>query len=219
MAGKLFLPEELYEYILSVSLRETPLMRRLREENERHPMSNFPVPPEHAQFMALLIQLMGARRTIEIGVFTGYSTLAVAMALPPDGRVIACDVNAEYTSIARRYWKEAGVDHKIDLRLKPALETLRELLAAGERSRFDFAFIDADKTNNQNYYECCLELMRPGGLIMVDNVIWSGRVYDPSDQTADTEAVRAFNANLLEDSRVSLSMLPVGDGVTLALKR
>ncbi len=219
MAGKLFLPDELYEYLLSVSLREHPLLRRLREENEHHPHSSFQIPPEHGQFMALLIQLMGARRTIEVGVFTGYSALVVALALPQDGRIVACDFSPEYTSVARRYWKEAGVDHMIDLRVKPALETLDELLAEGQRGQFDFAFIDADKSNYENYYERSLELLRPGGLIMADNVIWSGRVYDPADHTVDTEALRAFNKKLLTDSRVTLSMLPLGDGVTLALKR
>ena len=211
MAGRLFLPDELYQYLLSVSLREHPVLRRLREENVHHPLANLPIPPEHGQFMALLVQLMGARKTLDIGVFTGYSALAVALALPPDGHMVACDISEEHTSVARRYWKEAGVDHIIDLRLKPALETLRELLEQGQRGQFDFAFIDADKTSYWNYYERCLELLRPGGLIMVDNVIWSGRVCDPLDHTADTEALRAFNQKLSTDTRVSLSMLPLGD--------
>ncbi len=219
MAGDLLLPEEIYKYILAVSLREPPLLRRLREETVGHPDARFQIPPEHGQFMAFLVQLMGAQRTIEIGVFTGYSSLAVALALPVDGSMVACDISEEYTSVARRYWKEAGVDHMIDLRLQPAMETLHELLAEGQAGQFDFAFIDANKSSYEGYYECVLELLRPGGLIMVDNVLWSGRVCDPSDQTVDTVALRAFNKKLLTDSRVSLSMLPLGDGVTLALKR
>jgi predicted O-methyltransferase YrrM len=219
MAGDLFLPEEIHKYMLAMSLREPPLLRKLREETANYPEVRFQVPPEHGQFMAFLVQLMGAQRTIEIGVFTGYSSLAVALALPASGRIVACDISEEYTSVARRYWKEAGVDHMIDLRLQPAMQTLQELLAQGQRNRFDFAFIDANKSSYEGYYECVLELLRPGGLIMVDNVLWSGRVCDPADQTVDTVALRAFNKTLLTDSRVSLSMLPLGDGVTLALKR
>ncbi len=170
--------------------------------------------------MAFLVQLMGAQRTIEIGVYTGYSSLAVALALPADGSIVACDINEEYTSIAQRYWKAAGVDHMIDLRLKPAMETLRELLTQGQRSRFDFAFIDADKSSYEGYYECVLELLRPGGLIMVDNVLMVGPGLPILPiKPVDTVALRAFNKKLLTDSRVSLSMLPLGDGVTLALKR
>jgi caffeoyl-CoA O-methyltransferase len=219
MAGAMLFPEEIYQYLLRMSLREPPLMRMLREETASHPRANLQIPPEHGQFLSLLIQLMGAQRTIEVGVFTGYSSLAVALALPEHGRIIACDINEEFTAVARRYWKEAGVDHKIDLRMRPALETLNELIAQGERGRFDFVFIDADKTGYAAYYEAALELVRPGGLIMVDNVIWSGRVLDESDQTPDTVALRAFNEKLAKDARISLSMLPLGDGVTLALKR
>lgn len=219
MARGLFFSEDITDYLLSVSLREPPLLKKLREETVGHSHARFQVSPEQGQFMALLIQMLGARRTIEVGVFTGYSSLAVAMALPANGRIIACDINEEFTSIARRYWKEAGVDHMIDLHLRPAMETLTELLAQGQAGTFEFAFIDADKTSYEGYYECALELLRPGGLIMVDNVLWSGRVLDPLDQTPDTVALRAFNQKLHADSRVSLSMLPVGDGVTLALKR
>jgi caffeoyl-CoA O-methyltransferase len=219
MARGLFFPEEISDYLLSVSLREPPLLRRLREETANHPKANFQIPPEHGQFMALMMQLTGARRTIEVGVFTGYSSLSVALALPADGSIVACDISEEFTSIARRYWKEAGVDRMIDLRVKPAMETLNELLAQGLGGTFDFAFIDADKTNYEGYYERALQLLRTGGLIMVDNVLWSGRVLDASDQTADTVALRAFNKKLHADSRVSLSMIPLGDGVTLALKR
>jgi len=219
MAGKLLLPESIHEYLLSASLREPPILRRLREETAAHPRATMQITPEQGQFMALLIQLMGARTTLEVGVFTGYSSLAVALALPADGRIVACDVSEEYTAVARRYWCEAGVDHMIDLHLKPALETLQELLSTSLRGRFDLAFIDADKTSYEGYYECALQLLRPGGIILVDNVLWSGRVADPSEQDADTVALRAFNQKLLADSRVALSMLPLGDGVTLALKR
>ena len=219
MAGDLNFPEELQKYLLSVSLREPPLLRRLREETAAHPMARFQIQPEQGQFMAFLIQAIGARRTLEVGVFTGYSSLAVALALPPDGRMVACDISEEFTAVARKYWKEAGVDHMIDLRVQPAMQTLRELMAAGQQGRFDFAFLDADKTGYEGYYECSLELLRPGGIIMVDNVLWSGRVLDAEDQTPDTVALRAFNKKLHADSRVSLSMLPLGDGVTLALKR
>jgi predicted O-methyltransferase YrrM len=219
MARGLFFPEEISDYLLSVSLREPPILRRLREETASHSQSRFQISPEHGQFMALLIQLMCARRTIEVGVFTGYSSLAVALALPADGSIVACDISEEFTFTARRYWREAGVDHMIDLRLKPAIQTLTELIAQGHGGSFDFVFIDADKSSYEGYYECALELLRPGGLIMVDNVLWSGRVLDPSDQTADTVALRAFNKKLHADSRVSLSMIPLGDGVTLALKR
>jgi predicted O-methyltransferase YrrM len=219
MAGDLLFPKHIYEYLISNSRREPEILRRLREETAVLPRASMQISPEHGQFMALIVQLMGARRALEVGVFTGYSSLAVALALPSDGQIVACDVSEEYTSVARRYWKEAGVAHKIDLRLAPALETLRGLIAHGERGRFDFAFIDADKTNYEGYYECALDLIRPGGLIMVDNVLWSGRVADPKENDADTVALRAFNTQLHADSRVSLSMLPLSDGVTLAVKR
>jgi predicted O-methyltransferase YrrM len=219
MAGKLLLPELIHQYLVSVSLREPAILRLLREDTASHERAIMQIGPEQGQFMALLVQLMGARRTIEVGVFTGYSSLAVALALPADGSIIACDISEEYTSVAQRYWKAAGVDHMIDLRLGPALETLNDLLAGGQRGRFDFAFIDADKSNYENYYERLLELIRPGGLILVDNVLWSGTVADPENQEPDTIAIRAFNRKLLSDSRVTLSMIPVGDGLTLALKR
>jgi len=194
-------------------------LRKLREETASHPRAQMQIAPEQGQFMALLVQLLGARRTLEVGVFTGYSSLAVALALPADGTIVACDVNEEFTAVARRYWKEAGVDNMIDLRLKPALETLRELLAERRQGTFDMAFIDADKSNYEGYYESAMELVRPGGLILIDNVLWSGRVADPANDDADTKALRALNKKLLTDSRVSLSMLPVADGLTLALKR
>jgi predicted O-methyltransferase YrrM len=210
---------ELAAYIRRVSLREPDILRRLREETASHPRVSMQISPEQGQFMALLIHMLGARRTLEIGVFTGYSSLAVALALPEDGRVIACDVSEEYTAVARRYWREAGVESKIDLRLRPALETLNNLIALGQAGSFDFAFIDADKENYDNYYERCLTLVRPGGLIAVDNVLWSGRVIDAADKDADTRAIRAFNKKLLTDDRVWLSLLPIRDGVTLACKK
>ena len=219
MAGDLLFPENVYQYLISNSLREPEILRRLRDETATLPNGGMQISPEHGQFMALIIQLLGARRTLEVGVFTGYSSLAVALALPADGKIIACDISEDYTSVARRYWKEAGVDQKIDLRLAPALQTLRELIAQGEQGRFDFAFIDADKTGYDGYYECALELIRPGGLIMIDNVLWSGRVADADVNDADTAALRALNKKLHADSRITLSMLPLSDGVTLALKR
>ncbi len=216
---KTFLPEKLYDYLQSVSVREAPVLGRLREETSKLPMGGMQSPPEHAQFLALLVQLVGARRTLEVGVFTGYSSLAVALALPNDGRILACDVSEEYTSVARRYWKEAGVDHMIDLRLRPALETLQQLIAERQHQRFDFAFIDADKANYEGYYEYALELIRPGGLIAIDNVLWHGRVIDAEVNDADTLAIRALNKKLHGDSRINLSMVPISDGLTLCYKR
>jgi predicted O-methyltransferase YrrM len=216
---KTFLPEDLYKYLTSVSVREPAVLKRLREETEKLPMGGMQSPPEHGQFLALLIQLMGARRTLEIGVFTGYSSLAVALALPNDGNILACDVSEEFTFIARRYWREAGVDHMIDLRIKPALETLKQLIEQRQHNRFDFAFIDADKANYEGYYEYALELVRPGGLIAVDNVLWHGKVIDPNVNDADTLAIRALNKKLLADSRINLSMVPISDGLTLCYKR
>jgi predicted O-methyltransferase YrrM len=211
--------DALWEYMRGVTLREPEHLRRLREETAAYPNSSFQISAEQGQFMALLMHLIGARRTIEIGVYTGYSALAVALALPADGRIIACDINDEWTSVARRYWREAGVDRKIDLRLGPALATLDHLIASGQGNQFDFVFIDADKTNYANYYERALVLLRPGGLVGVDNVLWYGRVIDASFDDPDTRAIRAFNAQLKNDDRVWLSMLPVRDGLTLACKK
>ncbi len=212
------LTESLHHYLLSVSLREPPILARLREETAQHPLANLQIAPEQGQFMALLVQLMEAKKCLELGVFTGYSALSVALALPPDGKLIACDVNEEWTSMARRYWQEAGVAHKIALRIAPALETLDKLLANGEAGSFDFVFIDADKENYANYYERSLELVRHGGLIVIDNVLWSGRVADPNEQDMDTVAIRRFNTKLHLDERIVLSMLPLADGLTLAYK-
>jgi len=219
MSNKTFtLPDDLYDYILSVSLREDPLLRQLREETAQDEMSRMQVAPEQGQLLALLARLTGARRALEIGVFTGYSALCVARALPEDGRLVACDVNEAWTAVARRYWVEAGVDQRIDLHLAPALETLDRLLQAGEGGRYDFAFIDADKENYLAYYEKVYELLRTGGLIAIDNTLWSGSVIDPSRQDADTRAIRAFNQALHADTRVQISLVPIADGLTLALK-
>jgi predicted O-methyltransferase YrrM len=215
----LVLDNRLYDYLLSVSLREPEILRELREETANHPRAIMQIAPDQGQFMALLIQLMGAKKVLEIGVFTGYSSLAVALALPADGKMIACDVSEEYTSIASRYWEKAGVANKIDLRLAPALESLDELIASGENGSFDFVFIDADKQNYDNYYEQSLQLLRSGGLIAIDNVLWSGKVADPQIQDGQTKAIRKFNEKLHQDERITLSLVPIADGLTLARKR
>ena len=220
MSNKTFtLPDALYDYVLSVSLREEPVLRRLRMETATDSMSVMQIAPEQGQFMALLVQLMGARKALEIGVYTGYSALCVASALPADGRLVACDISEPWTAVAQRYWREAGVIGKIDLRLAPALETLDQLIQAGETGTFDFAFIDADKENYTAYYEQVLKLLRPGGLIAIDNTLWSGSVIDPSCQDPDTRAIRAFNKALHTDPRVDISLVPIADGLTCALKR
>jgi len=213
------LTDSLYEYLLAASLREPDLLRRLREETAELPHARMQIAPEQGQLMALLVRLMGARRCLEVGVFTGYSSLAVALALPDDGRLVACDVSEDWTRVARRYWAASGVQHKIGLRLAPALETLEGLLAAGEAGSFDFAFLDADKENYPRYFEMLLELVRPGGLIVADNTLWSGRVADPANDEASTVALRRFNEQLHRDDRIDLSLVPIGDGLTLARKR
>jgi caffeoyl-CoA O-methyltransferase len=212
--GAIDVPGKLIEYVVAVGVRESPVQRRLRVATRRIPMGGMQIGPEQAALMQLLVRAIGARRCIEIGTFTGYSALAVALALPADGRIVCCDVSEEWTAIARRHWKMAGVDGKISLRLAPALETLKTL-----RGKFDFAFIDADKTNYQNYFERCLKLVRRGGLIAIDNTLWHGKVIDRRDRTADTRAIRAFNRNLRRDRRVEISLVPIGDGLTLAFKR
>jgi len=213
------LTPEVYDYMLEVSLRESEVQRRLRAETESVPMALMQVPPEEAQLLALLVELIDARRCLEIGVFTGYSALAVAMALPADGRVVALDKDAETAAVARRAWAEAGVAARIDLRLGDAVKTLDRLIAAGEAGSYDFAFLDADKSNYPRYWEQILVLLRPGGLIAVDNVLWGGAVIDMRRTDADTEAIRAFNLMVHDDERVTASLLPVGDGLTLAIKR
>ena len=211
--------DSLYDYLLSVSLREPPILARLREETASLPRAIMQISPEQGQFMALLAELLGVRRVIEVGTFTGYSALAVALALPADGRLITCDVDENTTAIAQRYWAEAGVADKIDLRLGPAVETLDGLLADGGAGTFDLAFVDADKKNYDAYYERGLALLRPGGLMLIDNVLWGGAVAESEHEDEDTDAIRALNATVHRDERVSLSLLPVSDGITLARKR
>jgi predicted O-methyltransferase YrrM len=213
------LTEKLDDYLLGVSLRENEVQRRLREETARLPMAGMQIAPDQGQLMALLARLVGARACLEIGTFTGYSALAVALALPPDGRIIACDVNPETTAVAQRYWREAGVADKIELKLAPALATLDALLAARQDGRFDFAFIDADKENYDAYYERVLRLLRPGGLVVIDNVLWGGAVADKRRKDPETAALRALNAKLHRDERIDLALLPLADGITLARKR
>jgi caffeoyl-CoA O-methyltransferase len=211
--------DRLYDYLLKVSLREPPLLAALRAETAKLPMAGMQISPEQGQFMALLAELIGARRAIEVGTFTGYSALCVAQALPHDGKLIACDISEEFTSVARRYWAKSDIADRIELRLAPALDTLKSLLAGGGAGSFDFAFIDADKTQYDAYYEAILKLLRPGGLITIDNVLWSGAVADGRKRDADTVALRALNEKLKTDKRITLSMLPIGDGLTLARKR
>jgi predicted O-methyltransferase YrrM len=212
--GAIELPEKLAQYVLRVGARETAAQRGLRVRTRRVPMSGMQIGADQAALMQLLLRAIGARRCIEIGTYTGYSALAVALALPRGAKLVCCDISEEWTAIGRPFWKRAGVEKKIDLRIGPALATLKTL-----RGRFDFAFIDADKANYANYYERCLKLLRPGGLIAIDNTLWYGRPLDPRDQSEDTRAIRAFNAKLRRDRRVHLSLVPIGDGLTLALKR
>jgi len=213
------LDENLYDYLLTVSSREAPALKQLRDETDKLAESGMQISPDQGQFMALLLKLLGATRVLEIGTFTGYSALVMAMALPDDGIVVCCDKSEEWTSMARRYWKEAGVENMIDLRLGDALDTLGALIDAGNENSFDFAFIDADKVNYPNYFERCLALLRQGGLIAIDNVLWGGSVINPEKQDDDTIAIRTFNMQLKDDSRVDISLVPIGDGLTLARKR
>jgi predicted O-methyltransferase YrrM len=212
------LDDTLHDYLMAHSLREHPAQAALRAATAAHPHAGMQISPDQGQFMALLVKLIGARRTIEIGVFTGYSALTVALALPEDGQVLACDISDEYTRVGRPFWLQAGVAHRIDLRLAPALQTLDAQLAEGAAGRFDFAFIDADKTGYDAYYERCLQLLRTGGLIAIDNTLWSGSVARPA-KDADTTALQKLNAKIHADTRVDLSLLPIGDGLTLARKR
>jgi caffeoyl-CoA O-methyltransferase len=207
------------DYILENSVREPDILTRLRLETASHPNARFQIPPEQGQFFQLLIRMIGARRTLEVGVFTGYSSLAVALAMPPEGRIIACDISEEFTSIARRYWLEAGVAGQIDLRIGPAAETLDALIAAGRAATFDFAFIDADKSGYPRYYEQCLTLVRTGGVIALDNMLLSGRVIDESDRSEDAVALRKVNRLIHHDDRVDALLLPFADGLTLAVKK
>lgn len=213
------LTEPLYDYLLNVSLRETPVLTALREKTDQHEWARMQISADQGQFMALLLKLINAKQVIEIGTYTGYSALVMAMALPDDGKIIACDISKEWTDIGQPYWQQANVQNKIDLRLAPALDTLHSLLDDNQNNQYDFAFIDADKVNLNNYYELCLELIRPGGLIAIDNVLWGGSVIDESNQSEDTIAIRRLNKSLLNDDRVDLSLVPIGDGLTLARKK
>ena len=211
--------ERLYDYLCETTLRETEVMRRLRAETATMPHAGMQISPDQGQFMALLVEILGARQALEIGTFTGYSALCVAQALAPGGRLIACDVSGEFTRVARRYWAEAGMEERIELRLGPALETLAELRRAGRDGSFDFAFIDADKGNYLAYYEAVLELLRPGGVLAIDNTLWHGKIADPEVSDPDTEAIRAVNERAAGDPRVTMSLVTIGDGLLLARKR
>lgn len=213
------LPAHLTAYVRRVGLREHPLLARLREETAAHPKSIMQIAPEQGAIFTLLVELLGARRCLEVGTFTGYSSLAVALALPPDGTLVCCDVSDEYTQVARRYWAEAGVAGRVELHLGPAVHTLDTLLAEGAAGTFDLAFIDADKRSYPDYYERALALLRPGGLVAVDNVLYSGQVVDPTATDPDTSAIRELNERIATDERVTHVLLPVADGMTLARKR
>jgi predicted O-methyltransferase YrrM len=219
MGARSLVPDDIERYVGETIAKETPLQKRLRAETAKLPMAGMQIGPDQGALLAWLVRLIGARRTIEIGTFTGYSALAVAQALPRDGKVIACDISEEWTSIARRYWQEAGLAERIELRLGPAVETLKGLLAAGGAGSFDFAFIDADKSGYDAYYELCLQLVRPNGLLAIDNVLWSGAVVNDKKRDADTDALRALNLKIRDDARVDSALLTVGDGLTLARKR
>jgi len=209
---------ELRNYLWEKGLDENPVLKRLREETENHPFALMQICPEQGALMANLVRLISAKKAIEVGTFTGYSALAVALALPEDGYLLACDISEEFTSIGKPYWEEAGVSENIDLQIAPAVETLKSKIEDGESNTYDFAFIDADKINYLNYYELCLDLIRPGGVIAIDNVLWGGSVIDSARTDDDTKAIREINDFIVSDKRVNISMIPVGDGVTLAVK-
>lgn len=212
------LTDALYDYMLGASLREPDVLRELREETRLMPEADCQISPEQGQFMALLLRVMGAKRVLEVGTFTGYSSLVMALALPENGKVVTCDRSEEWTGIARRYWKKAGVEGRIELRLGEAEETLKRLAREVGRGRFDLAFIDADKTKDGTYFEQCMGLVRTGGIVAIDNTLWSGRVADRAKRDADTKAIRAFNAERLKDKRIDLSLVPIADGLTLCRK-
>lgn len=214
-----YLPERVNGYILEATLRDAPILRELREETAKMPHAGMQTGADQVQFMQLLVRLIGARRCIEVGVFTGYSALGVALALPEDGHILACDVSEEYTAVAKRYWEKGGVSSKIDLYLAPATRTLDERIEAGEAGRYDFAYIDADKTGYDEYYERCLTLLRQNGLIAIDNVLWGGDVADPNVNDPDTAALRRLNAKIGKDERVDASLLSIGDGLMVVRKR
>ena len=218
MSLRSLLPDAVDDYVHNIATRETPLQRRLRDETAKLPNAGMQIGSDQGAFLAMLVRLTGARRALEIGTFTGYSALAVAAALPADGRLTCCDVSDEWTQMARRYWREAGVAERIDLRLAPAADTLRDLLRESGPDSFDFAFIDADKTGYDVYYEACLVLLRPGGLMAFDNMLWSGAVADPAQTDPDTTALRALNLKARDDSRVTSCLVSMSDGVLLARK-
>lgn len=213
------LRDDLYSYLLDVSLQESPVLRALRKETDQLENAQMQISPDQGQFMALLVKLIAAKQIIEIGTFTGYSALAMAQALPDTGKLIACDTSVEWTSIASKYWRLAGINDRIDLRLAPALETLQLLVDDGHAGQFDLVFIDADKVNIQNYYEHSLDLLKSGGVVLVDNVLWGGSVIDSRDDSDDTCSIREFNKCLRQDERVEISMIPIGDGLTIARKK
>ena len=213
------LSDDLYDYLLKVSLRESPVLKALREETDKLENAQMQISADQGQFMALLVKLIAANRIIEIGTFTGYSTLVMAQALPDNGRIIACDTSEKWTAIARKHWRQAGVEDRIELRLAPALDTLRILIDDGQTGYYDLVFIDADKVNIQNYFENAMTLLKPGGVVLVDNVLWGGSVIDGRDGSDDTRSIRKFNQLLLRDDRVEISMIPIGDGLTIARKK
>lgn len=215
----LVLDDRLYQYLLKHSLRENAILRELRELTLKHEMARMQIAPEQGQFMALLVELLGAKKIVEIGTFTGYSALCMAQAMGADGKLLCCDLSEEWTAIGLPFWQRAGISDRIDLRIAPALETLDALIRSEDAGDFDMAFIDADKTNYSNYYERCLELLRPGGLVMFDNTLWGGSIADPADRDEDTEALRELNVKLHQDERISICLVPIGDGLTLARKR
>ena len=219
MARNLGLSDDLTAYVQAVGTRLVPAQEGLRDATRGHRGAGMQIGPDQGQFMGFLVRALGVQRALEIGTFTGYSALSVALALPADGRLICCDISTEYTDIGLPFWREAGVREKIDLRIGPALATLDAMIAAGGADSFDFAFIDADKSNYDGYYERCLVLVRPGGVIAVDNVLWGGAVLDEANQTDDTVALRALNRKLHADARVDICLLPIGDGVTLLRRR
>jgi predicted O-methyltransferase YrrM len=219
MGRRSLVSDPVENYVCELISPRTPAEQRLRDETATLPRGSMQIGPDQAAFMAMLVKISGTRRALEIGTFTGYSAMAVAKALPPDGSLVCCDMNEEWTGIARRYWKEAGLDGRIDLRIGPALETLSAMLAEGAAASFDFAFIDADKLNYRNYYEACLQLVRPGGLIALDNMLWSGKVADPAEMDEEIAHLRSMNELIRDDARVDSCLLTLGDGVMLARKR
>ena len=218
-AKTILMDDQLLEYLRQNAVREPKVLQELREETQQLPNARMQISSEQGQLMAMLVKLVNARKIVEVGTFTGYSSTVMALAMPPEGRLVACDVSEEYTQIARKFWQKAGVDEQIQLILGKAKESLKQLLQADGQESFDLAFIDADKTAYTEYYEYCLKLIQPGGLILVDNVLWGGQVADSSNHDMDTETLRAFNAALSSDHRIDLCMVPIGDGLTIARKR